>query len=47
MRNRLETIDFIGDLKCGWCFNRQIPSHGIKKWQKAFVFDGFQTFPAG
>jgi hypothetical protein len=42
--NMLKTIDFIGDLKTGWCDNRHTPSHSIQNRQKAFVFDGFQRF---
>src|SRR5208282_5729638 len=43
--NMLKTIDFIGDLKIGWRFNRHTPSHSSRSRQKAFIFDYFHAFP--
>ena len=47
VENMLKTIDFIGDLKTGGCFNRHTPSHRTRSCQKALIFDGFHAFPVG
>jgi hypothetical protein len=47
MENMRKTTDFIDDLKRGLGLNRHIPSHGVRNWQKALIFDGFHALSVG
>jgi hypothetical protein len=47
MRNRLKTIDFIGDFELPGSKKRLIPSHSTKKRQKRPIFEVFCGIPMG
>lgn len=45
--NMLKTIDFIDDLRIGWCSNRHTPSRSGWSCQKALIFWDSHVLPVG